>query len=364
VPTGDRVQQVGILSTGLYWPEGVRRNDWWPEATVERWRQQARAGLLSSRSDLTDLPEGARRTLLAMAEYEDDPFAGAVERRIMPEGMVASDMEVAAARDAIARAGVEPGEIGLLMVANSLPDYLSVPTAPRVHRELGLPPRCFSLAVDASSDSFPKQLALAERMLQGGTPRYALLVQSCGSVHLTRQQDPHSAWFGDMATAQVVGGVGAGRGLLAQAHFTEGEYYEALVTGVPGERWYEGKAAPHTYVAQPPVARKMLLNVVEMGRQAVHAALRQAGHAPEEVDFYACHQATAWFRKVTQAHSGMEKARFVDFFPRAASVGASNIPLSLALGEREGLLKQGDLVATYAGGSGVTWSSVVLRWGN
>jgi len=354
--------QVGIHAVGLYMPETIRGNDWWPAAIVEKWRQDAWMRALSTRrAPPTGAGQGTLRTLAAMAEVEADPFLGGKERRIRPEGMPSSDMEIAAARDALARSGVRPADIGVLMVANSLPDYLAVPTAPRVHKELGLPPGCLSFAVDASSESFHKQLALAEALIRGGSVRFALLVQSCGSVHLTRQQDPHSAWFGDMATAQVAGPVQEGRGLLGQAHRTDGNYYDALVAGVPGAAWHTGPI--HLYVAKPEVARGMLLNVVEMGKQTVDEALSRAGATPAQVDFYACHQATIWFRRVTQEHMELTHARSVDFYPWAASVGASNVPLALSLGERDGLLKPGDLVVTYAGGSGVTWSSVALRWG-
>jgi len=353
---------VGIHSVGLYLPDRIRNNDWWPEATVEKWRQDAWMRALSTRQISR---EGVSRagllTLAAMAEFEADPFLGGKARRIRPDGMLPSDMEIAAARDALERAQVSPLDVGFLMVANSLPDYFAVPTAPRIHQALGLPQNCLSFAVDSSSESFHKQLALAESLILQGPLRFGLLVQSCGSVHLTRPEDPHSAWFGDMATAVVVGPVQPGRGLLGQAHRTDGNYYEALVGGVPGAPWHTGPV--HLFVAKPDVARKMLLNVVEMGQQTVEDVLAQAGAQPSEVDFYACHQATAWFRAVTQECMGLSNARSVDFYPWAASVGACNVPLGLALGEREGLLGPGQLVVTYAGGSGVTWSSVSFRWG-
>jgi 3-oxoacyl-[acyl-carrier-protein] synthase-3 len=357
-----RVEHVGVHGVGLYLPPEIRRNDWWPEETVRNWRVKSGESLVRPRQDREDpATPGAQAVIRGMADVKDDPFRGAVERRVMPQGMVTSDMEAAAARDALARAGLEPGEVGLLLTNSQLPDYLSVPTAPIVHRKLGLSERCMSMGTEAACNSFLTQLSLAEQMIKGGVARYALLVQSSGYLHLARPEDPHSAWFGDAATAVVVGPVSAGRGVLGQAHRTDGSMADALVTGCPGARWSDGK--PYLYVENPAAARKMLMRIADQGKQVVDEALAQAGATVAEVGFYAAHQATAWFRKATQEFIGMTNARSFDCFSWTGSLGASNLPFCLGMGEREGLLKPGDLVATYTGGSGITWSSVVLRWG-
>ncbi|MGK3981720.1 3-oxoacyl-[acyl-carrier-protein] synthase III C-terminal domain-containing protein [Sorangium sp. So ce136] len=59
----------------------------------------------------------------------------------------------------------------------------------------------------------------------------------------------------------------------------------------------------------------------------------------------------------------MSPTRPQAFFGLTGSLSASNIPSALAVAEREGRLQQGDVVATHAGGSGICWSSAVLRWG-
>ena len=44
-------------------------------------------------------------------------------------------------------------------------------------------------------------------------------------------------------------------------------------------------------------------------------------------------------------------------------MSSCNLPLQLALGVREGLLRDGDVVAMHTGGTGIIWSGTVLRWG-
>lgn len=355
---------IGIWSIGTFLPEVVRRNDWWPASVVEEWRAKLATNFVRPKFDREDVvTEGTRRTLEGMQAFGTDPFKGAVERRVMPEGMVASDMETSAAREAIERAGLKPSDIDLLFTYSQLPDFLSVPTAPIVHRNLGLPQKCMSIGIEAACNSFMTQFALAEQMIRGGQARHALLVQSSGFLHLCNPNEHQSVWFGDGATAVVVGPVAKGKGLLASSHHTDGSMYRALVTGCPGGRWYDGKPV-HLYADDREATRKMLLVITDLGKQVIDEALHDSGHRPDEVDFYATHQSTHWFRKVTQDYIGLTRARSADTFSWTGSLAACNVPFMAAVGEREGALRDGDLVAMYSGGSGITWSGMILRWGH
>jgi 3-oxoacyl-[acyl-carrier-protein] synthase-3 len=359
------MRSVGIHGIGIYLPPEVRRNDWWSPEVVEEWRRRSQRNLARPELEAGEPDdEGARLVLAAMAGVRDDPFKGAVERRVMPSTMVSSDMEIAAGRQALQQSGVSPGEVDLLLVYSQLPDYLVIPTATRVHHQLGLGERCLSMGTEGACNSFLQQLTLAEALIQTGRARYALLIQSSAVSRICRKEDHHSVWFGDGATAVVVGEVSAGRGILGTAHCTDGSFYRALVGGVPGSRWYLG-GAPHPvlYVEDRAEARRMLLRTADLARQSIHEALAASGHRPEDVDFYATHQSTAWFRETTQQYAGLSRARSHDTFAWTGSLGASNIPIMMALAEREGQLHEGHLVAMHTGGSGITWSGMVLRYG-
>jgi 3-oxoacyl-[acyl-carrier-protein] synthase-3 len=368
-------KQVGILGVGVYLPDEVRTNDWWSAEVVAGWqekkadRAQKTAEKLPSMANWYDSADadgassGVGRVLAALMAMKDDPFQGARERRVAPPELLASEMEIRAARDAVARAGVAPADIDLVLSYSSCPDYLTAQNACLVHRALALPEKAFSLAVEAACNSFLMQLSIAQKMIICGQARHALLVQSSNFTRLISAQHSPSAVFGDGATAVVVGPVGDGAGLLGESHHADGTNHDAVVTGVPGKRWNdEGRAM--FYAANLESARAMITAVADHGRQVVLEALDDAGHTVDDVDFYAPHQGTAWLRAVTQDFIGMKRARFCDTFPWAGSLSAANIPLALATAQREGTLKAGDLVAMFAGGAGETWSSIVMRWGS
>ncbi len=359
------VKQVGILAISTFLPEQVRTNDWWPQSTVDKWedRLRVRRDPAEQAPAFDDLPEGTRLAIAAMEEYRDDPFKGGVERRIIAADMVPSDMELKACREAIARAELKPSQIDLLLTHSAVPDYLTVPTASLLHKTLGLSEWCFSMGTEAACNSFQMQLALAEQMIKGGRAKYALLVQSSAASRFIRPEESHSAWFGDVASAVVVGPVSEGFGLLANAHRTDGSMYRAMVGSSRNGHWWDPDARLGLFFEDRKAGLKIALNAAEMGKLVVHRSLEQAGYRPDQVDFYASHQGTVWFRRVTQQHIGLTRARFIDSYRWTTSLSVSNLPFVMETGAKEGTLKRGDLVAMYSGGSGIVVAGTVLRWG-
>ena len=354
---------VGIHGIGVYLPETIRRNDWWPAAQIAKWRERAERRLDRIKQMYEHPPtEGARMALAELLRLGDDPFQGGRERRVIGEHQTAADMEAAAGAEALRRAGIDPKQIDLNLSFTLCPDYINVPTACIVHHRLGLPERCMTLAVDAVCNSFMMQLSMAQEMIRSGRARYALLTQSSAITRLAQSGEHYDTWFGDAATAVVLGPVADGKGILAYSHHTDGSLHKSMMCGVPGARWFnEGSAI--TYSEDPAANYNMVVQITDRAKQVVDEALAEAGLSPDRIDFFACHQAFLWLRQVAQRHLGLTNARWVDTFSWAGTVSGANLPLVMSLGEREGLLKPGDSVALFQGGTGMTWSGMILRWG-
>jgi 3-oxoacyl-[acyl-carrier-protein] synthase-3 len=351
-------RRVGLLGVATYLPPIRRTNDWWPDATVQRWRQAPRR--------LPPLAEGEptpamTRVLAAMAEQDFDPFQGVTERRVLPDEMSSLEMEVQAAQLAIERAGIDRREIDLLLTHTAVPDYLLSNTACVLHRELGLASACFTMQVEASGYSFLTQLTLAEQIIAAGRARYALLVQSCASSRLIDREDSESALHGDAAAAVVVGPASGG-GVLATAHRTDGTQPRALVASVRDGRWYDGGRI-HLHRADPRAAARIFLETADRAIEVVRAALNKAGVAPGKVDFFAVHQGTPWLRRVTQESIGLDRARSVDTFSTTGYLFGASIPLVLETAQRRSLLGRDDIVVMHGGGVGSTYGAIVMRWG-
>lgn len=352
---------VGILGLGAYLPPEIRTNAAWTAKVVASWsppRDRPREAPPAPR----DESAGAAAVRRAMEQIADDPFQGSVQRHVMSPGMLASEMEIAAARDALARADVNAHEIDAVIGFSFVPDLLCAPNACLVQQALGMRREAFVLNLDTVCNSFQTQLELATALIRAGQARKVLLFQSSSLTLLAPFDAPFAPLFGDGATAQVVGAVSAGRGVLGSAHICDASLYGGLPGGIPGKRWYEdGRTV--IYLADRVKSRQMLHAVADQATETIGRALAQAQVAHDEVDFVATHQASAWFREVVQAHVGLPRARSVDTFTTAASLSAANIPFVLATADREGMLRDDENVVTFGGGGGVTVGSFVLRWG-
>ncbi len=356
-------KNVGILAIGTYLPDNVRTNDWWPEEIVRGWQGRHVWDPDRERETLGEKPtDGARRVMAAIAEYMGDPFQGAKERRVMPEGMTSTDMEAAAAKEAIELSGIDIRDIDLLLVAALTPDFIGVPSACVLHDRLGLNPTCFTMDADSACNSFQMQLTLSKHLINGGQARYGLLVQSSAVCRVIPAEQPFSIHFGDGATAVIVGPVSSEHGILAQAHRTDGSVHRAIVCTVEGKNWWEDGRIWTTSLDRA-AARRMFLKVPDICKEVVDNILSEARCRTDEVEFFAGHQATAWFQRVSQKHSGMDKAQTLDTYTWAGTLSEANLPLVLSEAERKELLVDGDLVAMFQGGTGMTYSGTILRWG-
>jgi len=354
---------VGILGLGTYLPPTVRTNDWWSKEIVARWSDRMAHQATRAEAPSSSLTEGQRLTLAAMAEYASDPFRGAIERRIMSDDMTASQMEAHAARQAIERAGIRPEDVDVILSNSPAPDLLMVNNACVTHNLLGLPQRCLALGTDAQCNGLAHHYSLAAGLIASGQARYVVSVHSATLTRLTPSSEPHSAWFGDGASAVVFGPVSDGKGLLAAVHNAAGDRCDALVIGAGPDKnyWDDGALTVHSVNRES--TRNMLFGMVDRGGIAVTEALARAGLTTSQVDFYATHQSTAWLTRASAKRARLENTNTIVTFPAFANMSSANIPFILAMAEREGMLSDGSVVVTFAGGTGETWSSLVLRWG-
>ena len=352
---------VGVLGVGVHLPPAVRRNDAWSAPVVAGWADAQARRMAAVRAAPPLATAGGRAAVAAMLADADDPFEGGVERHILAADATATDMEAAAATAALAAAGVEPGEIDLVLAHSAVPEYLLSNPACELHHRLGLAPACLTVEVQASAYSFLAQLALAAPMIASGRARRALLVQSTAVSRLLPADDQVAARIGDAATAVVVGPVGPGHGVLGDFHRTDGSHPRTLIASVPGGRWYDGRSIMH--VGDADGARHSFAGSVDQGGEAIAGALAAAGLTAADVGLLAVHHATAWIGEVMRRHAGLDRARTIDLYPRTGYVFSTSIPLALAAAVETGALADGDVAVLVAAGTGMVYGATVLRWG-
>jgi 3-oxoacyl-[acyl-carrier-protein] synthase-3 len=306
---------------------------------------------------------GVRLVVAEMEKNAHDPFDGGVQRRVVDPEMTSTEMERRAGQQALEDAGIDPKLIDVLLVQSVVPDYLATNNASAVHRELGLREDSFALETQGVCNGFLLQLQIADQMLRSGKSRYALLIQCSPVSRLMDEAEPFSVWFGDGAAAVVLGPVSDGHGILSLTTHVDGSCRRSLAaTTDEKERWYNGGKA-RIRALDPMTGRRMLLQSADMGKQVVDEVARAANVDLKDVGFFACHQASSWFRTAAQKTIGLEHARTVDTYSWAGNLASANLPLVMQVATKEKLINDGDLVAMYAGGGGMTWSAGMMRWG-
>jgi 3-oxoacyl-[acyl-carrier-protein] synthase III len=360
-------RRAAIVDVGVFLPPKVG-NDVWPAAVVAAWRAAQQPPSPAFLASLPDTP-GTKATLRALQEIGPDVFAGCVERPVMPAAMTTSEMEVHAAKDALARTRIAPDAIDLLLHQSTASDVVLPSNGYVVHEALGLPGRCGVFTVDAENDSFLAQLAFAHAHIQAGMASTVLLVQSSQRTRLMDPRKRHSVLFGDGATAVVVRAVDnddsdpqRARGVLGVVHHTDsGARHAYEVRARDHARWHDGKV--ELIVDDEARMQRHFLGIVDRAQRGLVDLFAVCGVDADAIDAYFCHQPNLWFRRVSQEVTGMTRARAFDTFAHTGSVGACNLPLSIRQGLDAGGLDDGALVAFFSGGAGVTTSSALVRWG-
>jgi 3-oxoacyl-[acyl-carrier-protein] synthase-3 len=214
---------------------------------------------------------------------------GIKERHIAAQGELTSSMGTAAARAALADAGLEPKDIDLIILATSTPDQTFPATAVTIQAELGITEGA-AFDMQAVCSGFVFALTTADNFLKSGHFRRALVIGAESFSRILDWQDRSTCvLFGDGAGAvavegQKLNGVDTDRGILATCLRSDGRYRDKLyVDGGPSSTGTVG----HLRMDGPEVFRHAVTKISEV----ISATLDQAGYEAADIDWFVPHEA-------------------------------------------------------------------------
>ena len=285
---------------------------------------------------------------------------GILERRIAAEGEFTSHLAAAASRAALGRAGMEPSDLDLIVLATATPDETFPATATRVQKELGMT-RGAAFDVQAVCSGFIYALNVADNFIRLGQAESALVI---GAETFSRILDwtdrATCVLFGDGAGAVVLRaeegtGTAEDRGVLSNHLHSDGRHHDLLfVDGGPSST----RTVGHLRMAGRDVFRHAVVNLASVMREA----LATAGVDPEDVDWVVPHQANLRIINSTSGKLGMPAEKVIVTVDRHANTSAASIPLALADAAGDGRIKPGDLCLLEAMGGGFAWGASLVRW--
>jgi 3-oxoacyl-[acyl-carrier-protein] synthase-3 len=285
---------------------------------------------------------------------------GIRERHIVADGELTSTMGSAAAKAALADAGLEPEDIDLIILATSTPDQTFPASAVTIQAELGINHGA-AFDVQAVCSGFVFALATADNYLKSGQFRRALVIGSESFSRILDWEDRSTCvLFGDGAGAVVVearklNGAITDRGILATSLRSDGRFRDKLyVDGGPSST----RTVGFVRMDGPEVFRHAVTKISEV----IGETLEKAGYQPSDVDWFVPHQANKRILDGAARKLGLAPERIVITVDKHANTSAASIPLALNTACTDGRIKQGDLVLLEAMGGGFTWGALLIRW--
>ena len=290
---------------------------------------------------------------------------GIVERRIATAEESTCTMAVAAAREAMARANVQSGELDAIILSTATPDRLLPSTAVDLQAHLGAT-RAAAFDLSAACTGWLYSMTVAEGLIQSGTVQTALVVGAEKMSAIVDWQDRSTCvLFGDGAGAVVLKRApqGGTRGILSTFMRSDGTLAELLW------RPAGGAAVPFSdtvlqerssYVKM--AGREVFKHAVRQMSEACDRALDGAKLTGTDIDVLIPHQANNRIIEATAKHAGVPMDKVYVNVDRYGNTSSASIPIAIDEAIERGRIKPGTTALLCAFGAGFTWGSMVIRF--
>ncbi|HRK19384.1 MAG TPA: beta-ketoacyl-ACP synthase III [Hyphomicrobiaceae bacterium] len=301
--------------------------------------------------------------LASMVDTSDEWIVertGISARHIAAEGELTSDLGIAASRQALVRAGIDPLDIDLVICATATPDRTFPATAVRIQNQLGIS-KGAAFDVQAVCSGFVYGLTTADALLRTGQFKRAIVV---GAETFSRILDWNDrttcVLFGDGAGAVVLEaqpqkGAREDRGILSTIIRSDGRYEDLLyVDGGPGST----KTVGHLRMN----GREVFRHAVQKISGVIEETLVATGYAAEDIDLFVPHQANKRILDGIAKKLGVSPEKIVITLNKHGNTSAASIPLALNEAFESHKVSDGKLVLMEAMGGGFTWGAVLARW--
>ena len=287
---------------------------------------------------------------------------GISERHIASATETTCSMGAAASRIAMQRAGVQPGEIDVIILSTATPDRLLPSTAVDIQAELGAS-RAAAFDISAACCGFLYGLTMAEGLIQSGAAETVLLVSSEKMSAITDWTDRATCvLFGDGAGAAVLRRSQKGRGILSTFMRSDGTLADLLYRPAGGATTPMSPAVLEArthlvHMAGREVFKHAVRSMAESAARALDLARINGG----DIDLLIPHQANLRIIEATAKHAGISMEKVYVNVNRYGNTSSASIPIALDEAIQRGVVGDGSLVLMVAFGAGFTWASSVVR---
>ena len=292
-----------------------------------------------------------------------EEIAGIKERRWWPEGMLFDEAAALAGEKAIAAAGIDRSEIGMMISTSVCRHHLEPSVACAVHHHLDLPPSCLNFDLGNACLGFVNAIHLAATAIDAGQIPYALIVDGEGARHthqttiarLQAEAHTRAAVYDEFASLTL----GSGAAAMVLGSLDHAPEAHRIVGGI------SRAATRHHQVCVGDLERmrtdtKALLEAgLELASEAWSESAADFGW-DDSIGWYVIHQVSSVHTSLMCATLGIDEAKAPLTFPLHGNIGPASIPFTLAGVQDE--IASGERVLCLGMGSGLNASVVEIIW--
>ena len=323
---------AGIIGVGMYAPEKVMTN-------------AELAGMLN------------------ITEEWIEAMSGIKERHIAAPSQAASDLGTVAAQRALARAGVSPGEVDLIIVSTSTPDMQFPSTACLIQERLGVK-NIPAFDLTAVCSGFVYALTVGAQFIANEFYRTVLVIGTEAVSRVINWSDKDTCMLiGDGAGAVVLRQVPSGYGILSAKLGADGSGASFMMVPAGGSR----KPATAEVIEQK--MNKIQMNGSEVFKFAMkklpevtEQALELANLHTEDLKLIIPHQANRRIIEAAARRMDLPLEKFLLNVEHYGNTSSATIPIALHEALETGRIESGDLIALTGFGGGLAWGSLIMRW--
>ena len=263
-----------------------------------------------------------------------------------------TELAADAASQALSEAGIEPGDLDMILAATLSADKILPSLACELQRELGAK-NAVAFDVNAACSGFLFALQTADAYIRCGIYRNILVV---GGEILSKLMDwsdrSTCVLFGDGAGAAVVR-PDESFGILGSVQGSDGARGEVLLceNRKNNNPFVSNETSP-SYVSMD--GQEVYKFAVRTVPKAIQEAAGKAGVAVEDIDLFLLHQANIRIIESVSKRLKVPMEKFPTNLERCGNISAGSVPILLDYANRKGMIQKGRCIALAGFGAGLT----------
>jgi 3-oxoacyl-(acyl-carrier-protein) synthase III len=284
---------------------------------------------------------------------------GIKERRWARDGEKPSDMVYQASIEAIRKSGMEPKDLGGIILSTETPD-VSMPSTACILQDMlgirGIP----AFDLKAACSGWLYALTMAKGLILSGVADNILVAGAEMQSQLLDKTDMGTYFlFGDGAGATVVSGSRQGGHTITQAILkADSKGLPLAKRSVPGYKIPVGLENLNPWIRLD--GHAMFRFATSGFTSVIVDVVAKSGWQPKEVNWVVPHQANARILKAVAQKCGIPFERFYINIDRVGNTSSASIPLALLELQKD--LRPGDKLVLCSVGAGVTLAALTIEW--